>query len=80
MRQRNFSGNWDYSTKALRSSFLGVFVEQCKGQHGTKQVRGYVVRDEEEDMAAGGQADTQGFVDNSKDFSFCSQLELSDML
>lgn len=40
-----------------------------------------MVRDEEEDvMAVGGQADTQGFVDNFKDFSFYSELELSDML
>ena len=37
---RKLSGNQDYSTKALRSSFLGVFVEQWKGLHGTKQVRG----------------------------------------
>lgn len=37
---RKLSGNRDYSTRALRSSFFGVFVEQWKGLHGTKQVRG----------------------------------------
>lgn len=37
---RKLSGNRDYSTRALSQVFLECFVEQWKGLHGTKQVRG----------------------------------------
>lgn len=81
MGQGNFQAKGITSTKALRSSLLGVFVEQWRGQHGTKQVRGGVFGDEEKDvMAVGGQLGTQGFMDNFKDAGFYSKLEFTDML